>query len=153
MPSQATLVLLAKRMFRRHTTLLCCLVSITLVLVTLYLQRRDLQLQQFDTSLIRLANHSPSLQQHRIPHITMSKTVDANELKQHKSEESAWTVVDGKVYDVTEFLEEHPGGKKILLKNCGKDASESFWTYHSEKVLEKVAKPLLVGEFKDSAKL
>ncbi|EPQ31164.1 uncharacterized protein PFL1_01352 [Pseudozyma flocculosa PF-1] len=83
----------------------------------------------------------------------MAKSVDANELKQHKSDESAWVVVDGKVYDVTDFLDDHPGGKKILLKNCGKDASEAFWTYHSEKILEKVAKDMEIGEFKDSAKL
>ncbi|SNX83136.1 probable cytochrome b5 [Melanopsichium pennsylvanicum] len=83
----------------------------------------------------------------------MSKQVDSIELKKHKSEDSAWVVVDGKVYDVTSFLDDHPGGKKILLKNCGKDASESFWTYHGEKVLEKVGKDLQIGEFKDSAKL
>ena len=41
---------------------------------------------------------------------------------------------------------QHPGGKKILLKNCGKDASDAFWSYHSEKVMEKPAKPLLIGQ-------
>ncbi|PWZ00508.1 putative cytochrome b5 [Testicularia cyperi] len=83
----------------------------------------------------------------------MGKQVDLNELKNHKSEDSAWVVVEGKVYDVTGFLDDHPGGKKILLKNCGKDATEAFHTYHSEKVLEKVAKEYEIGEFKDSAKL
>ncbi|EST07701.1 Cytochrome b5-like heme/steroid binding domain protein [Kalmanozyma brasiliensis GHG001] len=83
----------------------------------------------------------------------MGKQIDANELKNHKSEESAWTVVEGKVYDVTKFLDDHPGGKKILLKNCGKDSTEAFWTYHSEKILEKVAAEYHIGEFKDSAKL
>lgn len=48
---------------------------------------------------------------------------------------------------------QHPGGKKILLKNCGKDATEAFWTYHSEKILEKVAKEYEIGTYKDSAKL
>lgn len=62
------------------------------------------------------------------------------------TEDSAWVVVDGGVYDVTEFLEEHPGGKKILLKNCGKDASEAFWNYHSEKVLKSVAEEYKIGE-------
>ncbi|KAI3478692.1 hypothetical protein L1887_59329 [Cichorium endivia] len=76
----------------------------------------------------------------------MGKQIDANELKNHKSADSAWVAVDGKVYDVTEFLDDHPGGKKILLKNCGKDATEAFWTYHGEKVLEKVGKDLEIGE-------
>ncbi|PWN35291.1 putative cytochrome b5 [Meira miltonrushii] len=83
----------------------------------------------------------------------MSKTFEADEVKQHKSEESAWVVVDGGVYDVTEFLEDHPGGKKILLKNCGKDASEAFWTYHSEKVLQKTAAEYKIGEVKPGSKL
>lgn len=40
-----------------------------------------------------------------------------------------------------------------MLKNCGKDATEAFWTYHSEKILEKVAQEYHIGELKDSAKL
>lgn len=43
-------------------------------------------------------------------------------------------------------MEQHPGGKKILLKNCGKDASDAFWSYHSEKVMEKHGKPLKIGQ-------
>jgi hypothetical protein len=29
----------------------------------------------------------------------------------------------GNVYDVTEFLENHPGGPEIIVANAGKDAS------------------------------
>ena len=54
---------------------------------------------------------------------------------------------------VSSAYEQHPGGKKILLKNCGKDATEAFWTYHGEKVLEKVGKEYEIGEYKASAKL
>jgi cytochrome b involved in lipid metabolism len=54
---------------------------------------------------------------------------------------------------VTEFLEDHPGGSKILLKNCGKDSSDAFWNYHSEKVLKNVASEYKIGELKPGAKL
>lgn len=37
------------------------------------------------------------------------------------------------------------GGKKVLLKACGKDSSKQFWQFHSKKVLEKTAKPYLIG--------
>ncbi|CAO1614841.1 unnamed protein product [Sympodiomycopsis kandeliae] len=83
----------------------------------------------------------------------MSKQFEASEVKEHKTEESAWVIVDGAVYDVTEFLDDHPGGKKILLKNCGKDASEAFWNYHSEKVLKSVADEYKIGEVKPGSKL
>lgn len=32
-------------------------------------------------------------------------------------------IIDRKVYDVTEFLEDHPGGAQVLLTHVGKDAS------------------------------
>jgi hypothetical protein len=32
-------------------------------------------------------------------------------------------ILNGKVYDVTKFLDAHPGGKKILVKVLGTDAS------------------------------
>lgn len=35
-------------------------------------------------------------------------------------------IIHNKVYDVTHFLEEHPGGEEILLKYAGKDATEAF---------------------------
>jgi predicted heme/steroid binding protein len=38
-----------------------------------------------------------------------------------------WVAIEGSVYDVTDFIAEHPGGPKILKKNCGKDSTELFW--------------------------
>jgi len=32
------------------------------------------------------------------------------EIKKHDQEKDAWVVKDGKVYDVSKFLQEHPGG-------------------------------------------
>lgn len=37
------------------------------------------------------------------------------------------------------------GGKKILLRSCGKDATEQFHNFHSPSVLKKQAAPLLIG--------
>lgn len=36
-------------------------------------------------------------------------------------------------------------------KNCGKDASEAFWNYHSEKVLKSVADEYKIGEGESGA--
>ncbi|GAA5852663.1 hypothetical protein JCM8547_002581 [Rhodosporidiobolus lusitaniae] len=83
----------------------------------------------------------------------MSKALTLKEIASHNTAESAWVVVDGGIYDVTEFLEDHPGGKKVLLKACGKDSSKQFWQFHSKKVLEKTAKPFLIGTVAEAAKL
>jgi L-lactate dehydrogenase (cytochrome) len=46
-------------------------------------------------------------------------------------------ILHGKAYDVTEFLPEHPGGEKIILKYAGKDATKKFDPIHPKDVLDK----------------
>ena len=41
------------------------------------------------------------------------------EIKKHTTDKSCWLVVHGNVYDVTDFLEEHPGGYDIILTVTG----------------------------------
>ena len=48
-----------------------------------------------------------------------SRPITLDELSRHKSLESAWTSLNGTVYDVTVYINYHPGGK-ILLDGCGK---------------------------------
>ena len=43
------------------------------------------------------------------------------------------------------------GGKKILTRVAGKDASKQFWKYHNEAILKKYQKSLQVGSL-DSKK-
>lgn len=45
------------------------------------------------------------------------------EVQKHNSRESCWVIVEGQVYDVTSFLEQHPGGVGVVVKNSGKDAT------------------------------
>lgn len=52
------------------------------------------------------------------------------EVATHNSRESCWIIVHGKVYDVTDFLDEHPGGSKIILKYAGKDATAEYDPIH-----------------------
>ncbi|KAI9465260.1 glyoxylate dehydrogenase [Lactarius psammicola] len=56
--------------------------------------------------------------------------ISAETVKQHASRESCWIIVHGKVYDVTDFLDEHPGGSKIILKYAGRDATEAYEPIH-----------------------
>ncbi|EME30061.1 fatty acid hydroxylase (FAH1) [Galdieria sulphuraria] len=44
----------------------------------------------------------------------------------HCNEHDCWVIVNGKVYDVTLFLDKHPGGKDILLSYAGKDATAAL---------------------------
>jgi hypothetical protein len=49
----------------------------------------------------------------------MAKEYTLEEVSSHKGKSSCWFVVHGKVYDVTKFLEEHPGGDEVLLEAAG----------------------------------
>ncbi|KAI9787506.1 MAG: hypothetical protein M1839_000036 [Geoglossum umbratile] len=76
----------------------------------------------------------------------MSKTFTTDDVAAHKSADTGmYIIVDGGVYDITGFVEEHPGGANILKRAAGKDASKQFWKYHGEHVLRKYAERLRVG--------
>ncbi len=47
------------------------------------------------------------------------------EVGEHATAEDCWLVIDGKVYEATGMIGEHPGGEAIL-KGCGQDASQMF---------------------------
>ncbi|KAI1791208.1 glyoxylate dehydrogenase [Ganoderma leucocontextum] len=60
----------------------------------------------------------------------MSQILTGPEVAEHASRDNCWIIVHGKVYDVTDFLDEHPGGSKIILKYAGKDATEAYEPIH-----------------------
>lgn len=83
----------------------------------------------------------------------MSKQYTTTEVSQHNKEKDMLIIVDDSVYDVSEFVNEHPGGAKILKRVAGKNATKQFWKYHNEGVLKKYAPKLKVGTVKEVAKL
>ena len=57
----------------------------------------------------------------------------------HDNEVSAWVILEGKVYDVTVWLDSHPGGRAILLDNAGSDATDQFYLVrHSSAALKRL---------------
>merc|ERR1711977_585073 len=76
---------------------------------------------------------------------TMSQTFSPSDVASHNKADNLWIIVDQDVYDLTKFQDEHPGGKKILQRVAGKDASKQFWKYHNESILKKYKPQLQVG--------
>ena len=56
----------------------------------------------------------------------VARLMGMQEVALHDSADDCFVVVSGKVYDVTGFLSEHPGGAKALLLYAGKDATAAF---------------------------
>jgi len=75
----------------------------------------------------------------------MSKTFTKSDVASNNKGDSLWIIVDDDVYDLTKFQDDHPGGKKILQRVAGKDASKQFWKYHNEGILKKFQKKLQIG--------
>ncbi len=58
--------------------------------------------------------------------MSSDRSISYEELSQHSNAESLWMAISGTVYDVTKFVEEHPGGEESLLDVAGKDATGPF---------------------------
>ncbi|KAF1353281.1 cytochrome b5-like protein [Delphinella strobiligena] len=66
----------------------------------------------------------------------MAKVYTYDEVQQHRTSDSCWVILYGKVYDVTKFVPEHPGGSKIILQLAGQDATEEYDPIHPPGTLE-----------------
>lgn len=53
-----------------------------------------------------------------------ARVYSLDEMRKHTTEESCWIAVRGEVFDVTPFIDEHPGGFDIIISNTGKREKE-----------------------------
>lgn len=69
----------------------------------------------------------------------------------HNKKSDCWIIVENKVYDITLFVEAHPGGAELLMSRAGEDATSYFTMKHGrservQKMLEKFFIGYLVRE-------
>jgi len=76
----------------------------------------------------------------------MPQHFTVEEVAKHNTEKDCWIIVEGKVFDVTNFLDQHPGGKKVLAKVGGQDATKQFHAFHKPEVLVKYSSQLYKGD-------
>ncbi|XP_044498514.1 cytochrome b5-like [Mangifera indica] len=78
--------------------------------------------------------------------VAAEKLFTLSQVSQHNTPKDCWLIINGKVYDVTKFLEDHPGGDEVLLSATGKDATDDFEDVgHSSSAKESMAE-FYVGE-------
>jgi cytochrome b involved in lipid metabolism len=61
---------------------------------------------------------------------TGSDTYTMAEVQTHNGASSCWTVIDGAVYDLTQWIPQHPGGEAAIESICGIDGSTAFHGQH-----------------------
>jgi cytochrome b involved in lipid metabolism len=59
--------------------------------------------------------------------------LSAQEVAKHNSASDCWSVVNGNVYNLTSYIQRHPGGQSALKNICGKDGSAAFANQHSNQ--------------------
>ncbi|PWY85998.1 hypothetical protein BO70DRAFT_333933 [Aspergillus heteromorphus CBS 117.55] len=66
------------------------------------------------------------------------------EVEKHSTRESCWVAIHGSVYDVTDFIDSHPGGAHVILRCAGKDATADFDSVHDKELLLQALAPSTV---------
>ncbi|GAV70689.1 Cyt-b5 domain-containing protein [Cephalotus follicularis] len=79
-----------------------------------------------------------------------SKTFTLAEVSEHNNRKDCWLVIEGKVYNVTKFLEDHPGGDEVLLSATGKDATDDFEDVGHSSSARAMMDEFYVGEIDSS---
>ena len=70
------------------------------------------------------------------------------ELCRHNAYDDLWLAIDGIVYDVTPFMDDHPGGGDIMLSAAGKDGTDDFEDVGHSPHARELLKRFKVGTFK-----
>ena len=63
--------------------------------------------------------------------VSTNLPLTSDEVKKHNSAGDCWSIIDGNVYDLTNWVESHPGGNERITAICGKDGTSSFLGKHS----------------------
>ncbi|KAG8387334.1 hypothetical protein BUALT_Bualt02G0010700 [Buddleja alternifolia] len=80
----------------------------------------------------------------------MAKVFTLAEVSEHNTNKDCWLVIDGKVYDVTKFLEDHPGGDEVLVSSTGKDATDDFEDVGHSATAKAMMEEFYVGDINTS---
>eukprot|EP00062_Callorhinchus_milii_P022192 gi/632979712/ref/XP_007906622.1/ PREDICTED: cytochrome b5 reductase 4 [Callorhinchus milii] len=71
--------------------------------------------------------------------------VPEEELAKHNKKDDCWICIRGMVYNLTPYLEYHPGGEEELMRGAGIDGTELFDQIHRWVNYESMLKECLIG--------
>uniref|UniRef100_A0A671PWF3 Cytochrome b5 reductase 4 n=1 Tax=Sinocyclocheilus anshuiensis TaxID=1608454 RepID=A0A671PWF3_9TELE len=71
--------------------------------------------------------------------------VTEEELKKHSTRNDCWTCIRGMVYNVSAYMDFHPGGEEELMRAAGIDSTDLFDQVHRWVNYESMLKECLVG--------
>ncbi|QPG77381.1 hypothetical protein FOA43_004794 [Brettanomyces nanus] len=72
--------------------------------------------------------------------------MSTDEVLRHNKKDDLWMIIHGNVYDVTKFVDEHPGGEEVLLDVAGTDATDAFEDIGHSDDAREILKDLYLGK-------
>ncbi|XP_063696502.1 cytochrome b5 reductase 4 isoform X2 [Culicoides brevitarsis] len=72
------------------------------------------------------------------------------ELAKHNKPDDCWIALRGRVYNVTRYMDFHPGGGEELMRGAGKDATALFDSVHAWVNYEQLLSKCLVGPLRNT---
>ncbi|KAL1356041.1 hypothetical protein HN51_008017 [Arachis hypogaea] len=82
---------------------------------------------------------------------TISNFYSMKDASKHSTKDDCWIVVNGRVYDVTQYLDDHPGGDDVILAATGRDATDDFEDAGHSKSAREQMEEYFIGELDTSA--
>lgn len=70
------------------------------------------------------------------PQTPIQRSISKEELRKSKTDGQHWVSLYGDVYDLSAYVEEHPGGPEAITDVAGSDGTETFETVHNRELLE-----------------
>lgn len=75
-----------------------------------------------------------------------TKVYTIEEVQKHNTTDDLWIVYNGQVYDVSQYLDEHPGGEEVIVDCAGTDATEAFNDIGHSDDAHEILLGLLIGK-------
>ena len=70
-----------------------------------------------------------------------------HEVAKHNKTSDCWVILHDYIYNLTNFLSKHPGGKRAILEFAGKDATDDFEMIHPTGVIDAyLSKDNFIGQ-------
>merc|ERR1712070_133237 len=106
---------------------------------------QKLPIQQYDGNDHTIETTEKSTQQQE----KQLRDVSLKELQEHNTRDDCWVSIHGIVYDLTDFVDEHPAGAESIYELAGKDGTNAFAAVHNQGLLDDFD-DVQIGKFVES---
>ena len=79
---------------------------------------------------------------------TTTTLYTAEEVAEHTTHDDLWVIINGKVYNISSYIDEHPGGEEVILDCAGTDATEAFDDIGHSDEAHEILEKLYLGNLK-----